>query len=138
MQQNVIVLGGGEFEAGTQVVGLKERVVVQDFFPAGTVGEQLQNIFHAQAITANAGTSAALAGFDRDAREKRAHAGNGADFSSAGNCGNGGVRRSWPTDYTEATGSREAERTDFLTTTERGSAEMATLASVARNAVRGD
>ena len=66
VQQNVIVLGGGEFEAGTQVVGLKKRIVGQDFLPAGTVGEQLQNIFHAQAITANAGTSAALAGFDRD------------------------------------------------------------------------
>jgi hypothetical protein len=41
--------------------------------------------------------------------------------------------------YTEGTrGGAEVTETEFLTTMERGSAEMVTLASVARNEVKGD
>ncbi len=34
MKQNVIVLRGGKFQAGAQVVGLKEGIIGQNLFPA--------------------------------------------------------------------------------------------------------
>src|SRR5262249_51808673 len=52
---------------GPDVLFLEECVISQNFLVRGTRGEKLEQIHHPEAGAADAGTSATLTGFDRDA-----------------------------------------------------------------------
>lgn len=73
MKQNVVVLRGGKFQAGAQVVGLKEGIIGQNFLPVRAMRQQLKNVFYAHPIPADAGPPSALAGLDGDSGKKRVH-----------------------------------------------------------------
>lgn len=63
----MVRLCGSVFEAGLDVLRLQERVVRQNLGLGHAGGEQVQHIFHAQPVTADAGASATLLRVKRDA-----------------------------------------------------------------------
>jgi len=63
-------LGSGIGKGCTDVCRLQIRVIGQDCLFRCTTGEQLEDISHADAHAADAGSSVALGGIDGDAVEK--------------------------------------------------------------------
>ena len=66
----MVGLPGGVEERGLDVVGLKERVVGEDFLMRGACGKEFQQVHDAEARAADAGPSATFSGFDGDAFEE--------------------------------------------------------------------
>lgn len=64
----MIILRHRKFQAGADVVTFQERILGQNLFPTGPVGEELQHILHAQTIPANARPAAAFSSLDGDTR----------------------------------------------------------------------
>ena len=56
-------------QAGSDIVGFRIGIVCEDLLPRFTRCQQLENVNHAHALTANAQPAAALFGVDRNARE---------------------------------------------------------------------
>jgi len=92
VKQDVVVLRGGKFQAGSQVVRLKERIIGQNFLPARTMRQQLKNVFYPHAIASDAGPPAALAGLNGDSGKKRVHGVDDAGCASIGNLADGSRR----------------------------------------------
>lgn len=65
----MVCLVRGVVEGGEDVFTLEKRVVREDFFEGSPGAEEFEYIRNANAMSANAGTTAALAGFDGDAIE---------------------------------------------------------------------
>ena len=63
----MVHLFGGEFKAGADVFQFQKRIVLQNLLLAHTFGEQVQHVFHAQPVVADARTAAALFRIKSDA-----------------------------------------------------------------------
>ena len=62
----VVDLARGVLDRGENVLALKKRVILEDFLERSPCSQQFQHVRDADALAANAGTSPALAFFNRD------------------------------------------------------------------------
>ena len=67
LEHDAIGPAGSVKQRGFDVIGLQIREVGQNFLGLGAIGQHFENVLHADAKAANAGASAALARFHRDA-----------------------------------------------------------------------
>lgn len=56
----MIGLGGGVLQAGPDILGFEEVVVVQNLPPGGPGSQQIEHVLDSQTVAANAGTPAAF------------------------------------------------------------------------------
>ena len=81
-QDGMIVLAGGEFEDGRNVVGFEVRVISQDLFASGAGREKVEHVLHTNAEPPNTGAATADTGSHRDS-VYRAHVLSNAPLASA-------------------------------------------------------
>lgn len=60
----MVGLGRGVLQAGANIRRLKERIVGQNFGLARPARQHVEHVLHAQTVSANAGSPAALVGFE--------------------------------------------------------------------------
>ena len=60
LQDGVIDLRGGKLQAGPDVLGFEEGIILKDFRFGRTSAEQIEHIFAPQTIATNAGASSTL------------------------------------------------------------------------------
>jgi hypothetical protein len=66
-EDGMVSFGGGVVEAGGDVFGLEVGVVLEDFGFGDFGGEEVEDVFDADAHAANAGAASALVGVEGDA-----------------------------------------------------------------------
>ena len=62
---------GGIEQGGRDVLGFKERVIREEFLTARSMGNEVENVAHPQAVAADARSTAAFARFDCDTFQER-------------------------------------------------------------------
>jgi hypothetical protein len=67
VQDRMVALPRRIFKRGGNVLVFQQRVIGKDFFTAGASGQQIENVFDADAKTPQAGPPAALGWIDGNA-----------------------------------------------------------------------